>query len=52
MGLFTDVIHAKKEGLNYRWEVNAPKVHASSRRIDNNEKAIEPNFAKYNFFSE
>lgn len=51
MGLFTDIIHAKKEGLNYRWEVNTPKVHANSRRIDNSERNIEPNFAKYGFFT-
>lgn len=51
MGLFTDVIHAKRDGLQYRWEVNAPKLHASSRRIESSEKNIEPNFAKYNFFT-
>lgn len=49
-GMFTDVIRATREGINYRWQINAPKVHASSRRIDNSERNIEPNFNKYGFF--
>lgn len=51
MGLFTDIIHAKRESTRYRWEVNAPNVHASSRRIPADEKNIEPNFSKYGFFT-
>ena len=51
MGLFTDVIYAKREGLKYGWAVNTPKVHASSRRIDNKEKDIQPDFSMYGFFS-
>lgn len=52
MGLFTDVIHATKEGSNrYKWELNIPKIHTISRRIPDNEKNLEPNFHKYNFFT-